>query len=689
MSKLKVPQLLQQAEQHEKSGKLAEMEQLCREILEVRQDVPKVWQMLGMAARKKGETTEAIGMFQKSLAIFPDSPKVLCELASALVDAEQIDQALPLLTKAQSLRADSGDIALALGKALLHQQRFAEAQVELQKAVEKNPKSAEARLKLGNTFRGQGKHEQALIEYQAAVRVDGNYADGYVNLGAVCFRLGRVEDALLAYRQAVTINPQMFQAHNNLGVALNEVGQHEAAVAHFQAAVKINPQHAKAYHGLGMALRAIGSLDAALGAFKKAVELNPQSALFNSSLVYALNFAPSVDAKARFEAAREWATRFADPHLGRIPPHTNDNNPTRRLKIGYVSADFRHHPVILHFDNVLRHHQREEFEVYCYSNVALEDPLTERIRGAAHQWRPIATLDDDAVERLVREDGIDILVDLSLHSPGNRLPLFARKPAPVQVTWLGYVGTTGLKQIDYRLTDRFLDPPERSDEFYSERSFRLPDCESSFDPITPPLPSNGTPALAGGSVMFGTQVPFSKVNEPIVSLWASVLKAVPQSRMLVQVENPPQRKRLAAWFAAQGIAPERIELVQYPSRLEYLKGFQRIDVVLDTYPFCGGTSTLDAFWMGVPVLSLCGRDAISRTCLSIAANCGLAETLVVTAPQQFVERAITLVADLQRLNALRQQILPRLQKSPLMDLARFARNLEAAYREMWQTWCKT
>jgi len=362
--------------------------------------------------------------------------------------------------------------------------------------------------------------------------------------------------------------------------------------------------------------------------------------------------------------------------------------PNRRLRVGYVSADFRWHCQRFFVVPLFTHHDRGQIEIFCYSNVRDPDAMTDRIRGLAGHWRDIVGLDDASAAQTIRKDRIDILVDLTMHMDGNRLPLFARKPAPVQVCWLAYPGTTGMTAMDYRVTDRFLDPPERStEEAYSERSIRLPDTFWCYDPLTEEPEVGPLPAKASGHVVFGSLNNFCKVNDALLDLWARVLRETAGSRLVLMAPPGDARRRVLGTFAKHGVESGRIDLAGKMPHAEYLGLYRRIDICLDPVPYNGHTTSLDAFWMGVPVVTRVGDTVVGRAGLCQAMNLGLPE-LVATTSDEYVAIAVALAGDLERLERLRASLRSRMRSSPLMDGARFARNLERAYREIWQRWCE-
>jgi predicted O-linked N-acetylglucosamine transferase (SPINDLY family) len=388
-----------------------------------------------------------------------------------------------------------------------------------------------------------------------------------------------------------------------------------------------------------------------------------------------------------YEEHRRWNQQHAEPLKKLIQPHTNNRDPDRRLRVGYVSPDFREHIVGQNLLPLLREHDHQQMEIFCYANLVRADALTEQFRRYADVWRSIAGLSDSQAVDLVRHDRIDILVDLTLHSAKNRLVVFAHKPAPVQVTFAGYPGSTGLDAIDYRLTDPYLDPPGLNDHFYSETSIRLPDSFWCYEPLVTELAVNPPPAQTDGHVTFGCLNNFCKINEPVLRLWAQVLKTIPRSRFMMLCPEGSHRQSLLDLMQREGIHPDRIKLIARRPHLQYLELYHRIDVGLDSFPYNGHTTSLDSFWMGVPVITLVGQTVVGRAGLSQLTNLGLTE-LIARTPEQYVQIATDLAGDLPRLAELRRTLRGRMRASPLMDAPRFARNVEAAYRQMWRNWCR-
>jgi len=395
---------------------------------------------------------------------------------------------------------------------------------------------------------------------------------------------------------------------------------------------------------------------------------------------------PSYDSSALLAETRACAKLHAEPLREHWRPHPNDKDPDRRLRIGYVSPDFRAHPVQQFLIPLFRHHDPSAIEVTLYASVDRPDFATEKYRAiAGERYRDIRRTDDASAAELVRRDQIDILVDLALHGAGNRLRLFASKPAPVQMTWVGYAGTTGLDAIDYRITDPYFDPPGSDLGVYSETSLHLPESYWCYDALEADLPVGPLPALDAGHITFGCLNSPRKVHHGVLTLWARVLREIHDSRLFVYIDDHAQ-EAVRRLLVAEGVEPERIDLGGRVSRRAYLERYNRIDIVLDTFPFAGGTTSLDAIWMGVPFVTLTGAPTLQRAGLSIAMNLGLPE-LVAKSQDEFVARAADLSRDVERLSRLRAGLRARLAASPFGDVPRFARNLEAIYRTAWRRHC--
>jgi protein O-GlcNAc transferase len=428
-------------------------------------------------------------------------------------------------------------------------------------------------------------------------------------------------------------------------------------------------------------LKDTGRIEESVEVCRHALSLDPGNAMIHSSLCYKLLFHPDYDRAAIFGEQTQWNERHGQYQLS---AHDKNLAQTTRLRIGYVSPDFYGHAECFFVLPLLKEHDRTRFEVHCYSSVHRPDKATDLIKSCADAWHEVRHLTDDQLAEKLQRDRIDILIDLTMHMAFNRLPAFARKPAPVQVTWLAYPGGTGLAAMDYRLTDAWIDPPDQTDKFYSERSVRLPGswiCYHPLGDVPPAAPRSDGPARSH-LVTFGCLNNPCKLNRPTLALWAKVLLQIPTSRLLLLAASHEQRRQIADTFASFGLDPARIEFAAYNRRGEYLRQYDRIDIGLDPLIYNGITTTCDALWMGVPVITLPGSTAASRAGLSILSNLQMPE-LIAGSDGQFVSIASELAADLARRRDLRISLRQRMVRSPIMDAAKFARNVESAYIDMW------
>ncbi len=543
-----------------------------------------------------------------------------------------------------------------------------------------------AHYNLGNALRIRGNLAEAISRYQQALQLNPQFAEAENNLGIAFQDQGQHGPAIAAFRRALALNPGFVAAHNNLGNALRDQGNLDQAVHCYHQALQLDPRSADVHNNLGTALKDRGELSAALDAYRRAIELQPTFTTAWSNLLYSLYFCEDYNASAIYEEHRRFDSQLAAPLAPIIKSHLNSRDPKRRLRIGYVSPDFRHHCQAFFTLPLLAKHDHQNFEIFCYSDVVSPDRVTAQIQRHADSWRNIKGLPDTQVADLIGQDQIDILVDLTMHMAGGRPLLFARKPAPIQICWLAYPGTTGLSAMDYRLTDRYLDPPELNDTLSAEESIRLPESFWCYDPFGLELPINSLPAPTNGYVTFGSLNNFCKINPTVLRLWSRVLRSVDRSRLVILAPEGIARERTLEAFTQQGISSDRITFFAKQPLQQYLALYNSIDIGLDTIPANGHTTSLDSLWMGVPVVTMVGRTAIGRGGFSQLSNLGLAE-LISTSPDEFVAVASQLAADLPRLAMLRAGLRERLRNSPLMNATSFARNVETAFRQIWQRWC--
>jgi len=541
-------------------------------------------------------------------------------------------------------------------------------------------------LQEAEVLQRHGSLAEAERRYRRAIALSATRPEAHFGLGLLLQELDRHEEALSRYAVAAASQPDLAEAHNNMGNSLQALGRHDEALAKYETAIAIRPAYAVAFCNLANALSALARHREAVARYREALALDPDDSSTHSNLLMALNYMAGLAPGAIFDEHKAWGQRHARPRGNYFEPRTINCAPDRRLRIGYISPDFRQHAVAWFIAPLLKAHDRNQVETVCFADVPKGDAITERLRSLAHHWHDIHALGDVQVAELVREQRIDILVDLAGHTGGNRLRIFADRLAPVQATWLGYLNTTGLATMDWRITDGTACPAE-ADGFHTEALARLADCQWCYQPpATSPEPGR-LPATAAGHVTLGAFHNLAKVNDEVVTLWARVLKALPEARLVLAAAGSPRvPDSLAIRFADRGIGRERLELHGQMSFDDYLRLHRRIDLGLDTFPYSGGTSTFHSLWMGVPVITLAGNTMTSRGGASILGGLGLGG-LVATSVDGYVRTAARLAADLDALAKLRAELRPCLASSPLTDASRFAREIERSYRSMWRQWC--
>jgi protein O-GlcNAc transferase len=644
---------LQIATAHHQAGRLLEAEVVCKKILQISPAHPDALNLMGMIAYQ-------IGMYDVA-AVFLGS---VIEVAPQLADAHN-----------------------NLGVVLMAQGQVAEAAASYQTAISLQPRHPNAHYNLGNALKDLGKLTEAIASYRKAVLLSPNNAELHNNLAYVLQAQGKLTEAIASYLKALKINPNLIEVHYNLADALREFGQLDEAVAFGRLALLIKPDCAESYSGLGNSLQAQGKLDEAIACYRQALSIKPDSAITYSNLLHILSLDINTDAKQLFAEHQAFAERFEAPLRAGWQAHTNSKDPDRCLQVGFVSGDFRDHPVASFLEPVLVNFAKEKsLSLHAYYTGELHDDVTQRLRGYFSRWNVVNKLDDTQLDNKIRSDHIDILFDLSAHTCNNRLLTFARKPAPIQISWMGYPGTTGLQSMDYYFTDRFLLPPGKFDEKFTEKLVHLP-ASAPFLPAADAPPVNTLPALDNGYVTFGSFNRLNKFNQPVIALWSQLLRALPNAQMLLgAMSENGNDEILIDWFAQEGIDRARLTFHPRSSIPTYLALHHQVDICLDTFPYAGGTTTLHALWMGVPTLTLAGTTVAGRTGACILGHVGL-DAFVAQDAAAFVQQGLSLVADLKSLAHQRSELRQRFSQSAPGQPEVIAAGLASALRTMWQRWC--
>lgn len=648
--------------------------------------------------------------------------------ARSLLKTGDLTQAKALCEQICRINKEDVDAWVMLGKVHMRLGKFAEAEACCHEAIKRRSGVAEAHFVLGNALQSQRKWDESIASYRQALKLEPDFAKAYYRLGDALNARGRSGEAISNYQRATIFQPNFTAAHNKLGVALEQQGRFEEAVAAYQKilaiapnaagtygnlcnvytllgdldsaeasirqALRLEPDSSVGYNNLGNVLKEQGRIEEATVCFRRALELKPDFVIAHSNLLMCLNYLPACSPAELLEAHKVWA-RLHAAASGSVPVYRNPPDPGRRLRIGYVSPDFRHHPVAAFLEPILKHHDSAAFDVICYANVARPDSATEHLRSLGRGWRNTYGLSDSQLVEMIRSDGIDILVDLAGHTGDNRLPVFSARPAPVQVTYLGYPNTTGLSSIDYRLTDEVSDPVG-DERYYTEKLCYLRNGFSCYAPPVDVPEVALSPPCKNGTVTFGSFNNLLKINASVIDLWCRVLQSNPSARMIIlrHVLRGKVRERMYQAFSQRGIARERINLLcEVPEECRsavvgrsYFALYQHIDIALDTFPWNGHTMSCETLWMGVPVVTLYGDRHAGRLCASVLTAIGLPQLIAYT-PDEYVRIATELANNPGELERLRAGLRDRMRNSPLCDGKGFTEILEQAYREMWSGWC--
>jgi predicted O-linked N-acetylglucosamine transferase (SPINDLY family) len=668
-------------------GCMKDAEASYRQAIEINPGYADAHNNLGNVMKEQGCLDEAVACYRRALQINPDYVLARSNLGLVLEDMGHLDEAEASFRRVLEIVPDSVDVHCSLGNVLKKLGRPDQAEASFRRALEIRPDLAELYFNLGNTLTELKRPVEAEVCYRQAIQIRPDYAEAHYNLGTYLMQSAWVDEAEASFRSALQARPDYADAHTNLGASLHAQGRMNEAVESFRRVIELKPDCAEAYNDLGNALRDSGRLDEAEVNYRRALELDPGHAVAHSNLIFAQDLAADISVPAMQDERRKWGEMHA-LHLLQDIPHANTPDPERRLRIGYVATDFRTNSAPTIFGTMLFDYDRSRFDVYAYSNETKSTALTERFQQNVTAWRNIFGMSDDEVADLIREDNIDILVDLAGHSGRNRLPVFAKKPAPIQVTAWGYSTGTGIKAIDVLFSDSVLIPPEER-ALYAEQVRYLPIFFSYYPCQTPPE-VGPLPALATQRITFGTFTRMEKVTDETYRAWAAVLLAVPDSRMLfknAEMDHAAARARVAGYFSRAGVDPERLIFQGRTRWEEHMNAFNQVDIALDTFPQGGGVTTLEGISMGVPLVTLRWPTFGGRMGASILGVMGLSDWVAET-PEQYVEIAKQKAQDIPALAALRGQLRSRLRSSIVGDTRAYAGVVEQEYRKLWQAWCE-
>jgi predicted O-linked N-acetylglucosamine transferase (SPINDLY family) len=701
-------------------GFRAEAGAICRNILASNPADSEALHLLGVIQSQGNDAAAALDLIDRAISLNPANHRFHLSRSIVLQQLSRLDEALDACDCALRLKADyaralnnrgallhrlcrpddalaSYDRAIAIDSryadalvnrgVLLHERGlFKEALSDYDRAISIRPAFPEALHNRGLALQRLGRFPDALDSFDRAIHCKPDYAEALKNRGFVLHRLGRFAEAIDSYNAALAIAPDFPEALNNLGVTLHRLNRFEEAVAVYDRALALDPRFGEALCNRGQVLLVGGQTREAMDMLRRATAISDSPAV-HSAFIFGLNFDPSATGEIKQAERRNWAKRYGDALAPPNGMHSNSPDPDRRLRIGYISSYFRRNAATYSFGGVITCRDRNAFEVFCYSDTTIHDDVTELIRGSATAWRETFGMSDEQLADTVRRDEVDVLVDLVGHMAGNRLPVFARKPAPVQITGWGEPTGTGLAAMDFLLADRTL-VPDSERILLAEQVIRLSNFLGYWVPDT--LPGAGPlPAAERGYVTFGSFNRIEKLSDQALSTWAELLRKTQTARLVLKdraLENAAQRGRITKFFAENGVSADRLTLMAESDRPAHFAAYQQVDIALDPFPHSGGMTTLDAFWMGVPVISFPGETISSRLAASSLSSLGL-DSFIARDLDGYVDLALEKATDIQALSALRPSLRGLLATSEFGDPARYCRAVEAGYRNAWRQWC--
>lgn len=691
--------------------------------IESKPDYAEAWNNKGNVLKGLGETDGAITCYARAFELAPGYAEALYNLALMFKQAERLDEAEAAYRQVIALKPTLADAHNNLGNILRQRGDTEAAMACYARALELDPDYSEAHHNTGNALANREELADAMAAYERAVKARPSHAHSWEHLAHLALQLGEPKRAVEAARTALSLMPEdaglycvlgkaykmlhqpkealdaMARAaalapddasvFNDYGMVLEFAQRFEDALNAYRHAIACDPEMARAHLNLGNTRKLFRELDESLVLYREALRIDPNYHSAHTNILMTLHYMPAIDKRTIFDEHKAWDARFGAPLAPVGTAYPNNLDPERRLRIGFLSGSFMQHPAMALSIAALENLDPKKVELIAYNTNGKSDRLTERVRAVMARWVSIIGLTDEMAAQRIREDQVDILVDLSGHASDNRLLTVARRPAPIQVKWVGGLfNTSGLSAMDYLISDHVETPPGE-DKWYTETVVRLPDGYIVYDPPAYAPDVGPLPALGAGSVTFGCFNNIIKVNQEIITLWARILKAVPGSRVVLKstsLREPRVRRGLLDDFARCGIAADRVELQGKSPHPELLATYNQIDIGLDPYPYSGGLTTCEAMWMGVPVVTWPGPTFAGRHSATHLTNVGLGDW-VTDGPDAYVEKAVWWATHLEELAALRAGLRDQVAASPLCDGPRFARNLETAFREMWRTWC--
>ena len=717
-----ITEMLNRAEELEKAGKSAEAAAIYQEILAAKPDHAETLHMYSILAGNKEDWGLAISLIQRAIAAAPNRAFLHANLGVAYRRSGQTQNAINSYMRAIELDPRNINVLLPFGSLLKDCKLFDQAFQVYQKIIELNRNVPEAYFGFGNIYLSQSLYQKAIEAFSLAIRLKPDYFNAMNALGVAQIYLGLKEEAYNTFLRALAISPDSVPALNNLGLLEEQFRNYYRAYDYYsraalympndietlnnlsrilllmynpgkaresvQAALKIDPSNLKALRNLALEQNLSGDLDSSIATLRKVLSLAPQEIEVHSGLIFSMHYSPSTDPKTILDECTIWSEKFELPILSQNEPLVRSGAPDRKLKVGFVSPDLYHHPVGRSLLQLFANHDNSQYDIYCYSNSVTSDHLTSELQNHSTKWHNIIKMPDLDVANLIRNDQIDILLDLSLHSSNTRLLIFAHRPAPIQMTYLGYPGTTGMKSMDYRISDRFIDPESETSQLYREKTLYVSSYWCYQEPdVAIPVFVSPLPALKNGFITFGCLNNISKISNPTFQCWIQLLHEMPTAKILLYCPEGDHWDVLIEKFCNQGIDKSRIALLARQSFVGYFESYRKIDIALDPFPFGGGITTCDATWMGVPVVTLRGKTAVGRGATSILSNIGM-QNQIANTQEEYISIAKGLCSDLEALAATRKGLREKFQQSPVMDGKRFTAEMGQIFRQAWVKYCE-
>jgi len=666
----------------------AEAEKYFKRAIDGKDDFAPLYLNYGLLMNELKRFAEAATVFEKAIVLKADYVEAYDNLALVHQNLKQLDDALEVFSKVVALKPNYAEAFFRTGIILHAMNQTDAALANYDKAISIKSEYSEAHFNRGVALRQLRRLVEAISSYDEAIKIKPDYADAYYSRGNVLKDLRRYDESLASYSRAIFLQAEHAEAYFVRGVLLQELKRFSEAVMSFQKSIIIKPDYAEAYNFLGYALIELKEITSGLDSYHKAIKVKPDYFIAHSNLLFSLSYAEHVPSSSRLKEAKTFGASASRAARVKFSSWGMDHS-KKQLRIGFVSGDFWSHPVGYFLKNVVSSFDSSKIVCFAYTNNSYEDAITASLKKGFSSYKSLVGMTDFDAAKVIHADGVQVLVDLSGHTALNRLPVFAYKPAPIQISWLGYWATTGVQEIDYILGDPNVTPMDEEQDF-SERIKRLPECYFCFSPPEYDIEIAELPALRNGYITFGCFNNFSKVNNSVISLWARVLSAIPESKMYLktsQLDNPEIVQNTIDLFAASGISSNRLVFEGRTERIDYLKSYNKVDITLDPFPYPGGATSVESLWMGVPVLTKKGNWFIAHNGETIARNSGQSHWIAQD-EGDYLNKAINYSSDLTALARVRAGLRRQILGSPLFDAQRFARNFEQVMVDIWRDYLK-